>query len=87
MGVPDFHVLLEFLITGLEFRGVLRRTRKSNLGDARVQVKIYGLGFTLYGWLSKFMVPFWFLIILRHLIFRVPKKGRGHNFDNHPYSP
>ena len=27
--------------------------------------------------------PFWVLIIIRHLIFRVPKKG--HNFDNYPY--
>ena len=29
------------------------------------------------------MVPFWVPIIVRHLIFRVPKKD--HNFDNHPY--
>ena len=29
------------------------------------------------------MVPFWVPIIVRHLIFRVPKK-RDHNFDNHP---
>ena len=29
----------------------------------------------VYGWLSKMMVPFWVLIIIRHLIFRVPKKG------------
>ena len=31
----------------------------------------------------KIRVPFWVLIIIRHLIFRVPK--RGHNFDNYPY--
>ena len=32
----------------------------------------------------KIMVPFWIPIIIRHLIFRDPK--RDHNFDNHPYS-
>ena len=30
------------------------------------------------------MVPFWVPNIVRHLIFRVPK--RDHNFDNHPIS-
>ena len=30
------------------------------------------------------MVPFWVLIIVRHLLFRVPKKGDP-NFDNHPH--
>ena len=29
------------------------------------------------------MVPFWVLNIIRHLIFKVPK--RDPNFDNHPY--
>ena len=29
------------------------------------------------------MAHFWIPIIIRHLIFRVPKI-RGHNFDNHP---
>ena len=29
------------------------------------------------------MVPFWVPIIIRHLLFRVPK--RDHNFDNYPY--
>ena len=33
----------------------------------------------------KIMVPFWIPIIVRPLIFRVPK--RGHNFDNHPDNP
>ena len=28
--------------------------------------------------------PFWVLSIIRHLVFRGPK--RDHNFDNHPYS-
>ena len=28
--------------------------------------------------------PFWIPTIIRHLIFRVPKKDR--NFDNHPYT-
>ena len=32
----------------------------------------------------KIMVPFWIHFILRHLIFRVPTKGRQINFDNHP---
>ena len=32
----------------------------------------------------KIMVPFWVPNIVRHLIFRVPK--RDHNFDNHPCS-
>ena len=31
----------------------------------------------------KMMVPFWIPIIIRHLIFRVPK--RDHKIDNHPY--
>ena len=31
----------------------------------------------------KIMVRFWIPNIIRHLIFRVPK--RDHNFDNHPY--
>ena len=31
----------------------------------------------------KIMVPFWIPTIIRHLIFRAPK--RDHNFDNHPY--
>ena len=30
------------------------------------------------------MVPFWIPIIIRHLMFRVPKKGTI-IFDNHPY--
>ena len=39
----------------------------------------------MYIWVVvNFGVPFWVLIIIRHLIFRVPK--RDHNFDNHPYS-
>ena len=29
------------------------------------------------------MVTFFVLIIIRHLVFRRPK--RDHNFDNHPY--
>ena len=37
-----------------------------------------------YGWLVKIMVPFWIPSIVRHLIFRVPK--RDHNFDNHPHA-
>ena len=32
----------------------------------------------------KIRVPFWVPIIIRHLLFRVPKKG-PYNFDNHPY--
>ena len=31
----------------------------------------------------KIMVPFWVLSIIRHLVFRIPK--REHNFENHPY--
>ena len=31
----------------------------------------------------RIMVPFWIPIIIRHLIFRDPK--RDHNVDNHPY--
>ena len=31
----------------------------------------------------KIMVPFWIPMIIRHLIFKYPKKD--HNFDNHPY--
>ena len=30
------------------------------------------------------MVLFWIPIIMRHLIFRVPK--RDHSFDNHPHT-
>ena len=29
----------------------------------------------IYGWLAKLMVPFWVPSIVRHLLFRVPKKG------------
>ena len=32
----------------------------------------------------KMMVPFWVLAIIRHLVFRGPK--RDHDFDNHPYT-
>ena len=39
----------------------------------------------LYGWLSKTIFPFWVLSIVRHLVFRGPK--RDHNFGNHPYGP
>ena len=28
-----------------------------------------------YGVVVKIMVPFWVLIIIRHLMFRVPKEG------------
>ena len=31
----------------------------------------------------KIRVPVWVLIVIRHLVFRVPK--RDHNFDNHSY--
>ena len=34
----------------------------------------------------KTVVPGWIPIKIRHLIFRVAKKGH-HNFDNHPYVP
>ena len=33
----------------------------------------------------KILVPFWVLVIIRHLIFRVIAQ-KGHNFDNYPYS-
>ena len=33
----------------------------------------------------KIRVPFWVLNLIRHLIFRVPK--RDPNFDNYPYEP
>ena len=32
----------------------------------------------------KIMVPFWVLVIIRHLLFRVPKSEL--NFDNHPHA-
>ena len=32
----------------------------------------------------KTMVPFWVLNIIRHLVFRDPK--RDHSFDNHPHT-
>ena len=32
----------------------------------------------------KIMVPFWLLLVIRHLVFRGPKKG-DRSFDNHPY--
>ena len=34
------------------------------------------------GVVVKIMVPFWVPSIIRHLLFRVPK--RDPNFDNHP---
>ena len=33
----------------------------------------------------KIMVPFWVLMIIRHLIFRVPQKG-AIILTNHPYT-
>ena len=36
-----------------------------------------------YSVVVKIMVPFWVPNIVRHRLFRVPK--RGHNFDNYPY--
>ena len=37
----------------------------------------------VYIWVVvNIMGPFWIPIIIRHLVFRVPK--RDHNFDNHP---
>ena len=42
--------------------------------------------YRVYGWLSRIRVPFWIPIIIRHLIFRVSKKGfvtRNPN-DAHP---
>ena len=38
--------------------------------------------FTTTWVIVKIMVPFWIPMIMRHLVFRVPKKG--HNFDNRP---
>ena len=32
---------------------------------------------------EPFSIPFWVPIIIRHLLFRVPKGD--HNFDNHPH--
>ena len=40
------------------------------------------LGLYLGG--CQIMVPFWIPIVIRHLIFRVPK--RDHKFDNTPYT-
>ena len=42
-----------------------------------------GVGLFIIRVVLKIMVPAWVPIIIRHLIFRVPKK-RDHNFDNHP---
>ena len=40
--------------------------------------------YDLFIWVVvKIMVPFWVLIIIQHLIFRVPKGD--HYIDNHPY--
>ena len=41
-----------------------------------------GLRWNEYGWLSKMMVPFWVLTIIRHLLLRDPKRDRS--FDHHP---
>ena len=38
----------------------------------------------LIGWLSKLGVPFCVLSRIRHLLFRVPKRGPDLNFDNYP---
>ena len=37
----------------------------------------------IFGWLSKLWSLLGVLIIIRHLILRVP--SRGHSFDNYPF--
>ena len=46
-------------------------------------MKSFGRG--SYWGVVKIVVPFWVLKILRHLVFRGPK--RGPYFDNHPHDP
>ena len=54
---------------------VSRRTLRTHREDEKSYCNI---------WLVvKIKVPFWVPIIIRHLLFRVPKKDP--NFDNHPY--
>ena len=55
--------------------------QKKKLRDAcRVSVRAH----RSFIWVVvKMRVPFWFPVIIRHLIFRAPK--RDHNFDNHPF--
>ena len=36
----------------------------------------------IHGWLAKSWPVFWIPILIRHVIFRVPRK---HKFDNHPH--
>ena len=53
------------------------QARELNPGKAAVaKTKGERRGFGDYIWVDvKIMVPFWVPIIIRHLIFRVPKKG------------
>ena len=64
---------------------------KAELGRKNARTSISILDVTVFSnglfvWVVvKIRVPFWIPNIIRHLIFRVPK--RDPNFDNHPYEP
>ena len=48
----------------------------ARVGDLISTRRAHKLQNPLYGWLANLcMVPFWIPIIVRHLIFRAPKKG------------
>ena len=55
-----------------------KRVPRGRLGDMRTKTWAPS-----YGWLPKLWSLFGIPVLIRHLIFRVPR--RGHNFDNHPY--
>ena len=64
---------------GMECKDTLCR-RVFQQPDARASLGVFCSSAT---WVVvKMMVPFWIPIVIRHLIFRGPK--RDHNFDNHP---
>ena len=53
-------------------------SRQSSLKRMQLLVRCFNIWVVV-----KFLVPFWGPIIIRQLLFRVPK--RDHNFDNHSY--
>ena len=66
-------------------RSVVPQSRLVNLAwDIGLNPYMAGIRNRTIWVVVKIMVPFWVLSIIRHLVFRDPK--RGHNFDNHPYT-
>ena len=85
MGFCRSRIALRVLKKQGSFQGPFKGSFKG-LGFYRVYGSMYHCSICMYVYIwvvVKIMVPFWVLIIIRHLLFGVPQ--RGPNFDNHPY--